>query len=518
LKLSKQIQLILLTPALLTLGWPPLPTGILLLAGFVPLLFLQNEPVKYIGLKTYLSLLLWNIGCTWWVWNASAGGAIAMLIANSLLMSGTFYIYRRVKKNWGNSIGLIAWGISWLAMEYLHLNWEIAFPWLNLGNGLAGLPEIIQWYEFTGALGGSLWIIAANAFLFLFLVYRTKSAGVYLGVVLFVPIIASIISASLYKTESHTPTNIVVMQPNVDPYLKFTNENHEEEVSHFIKQAQPAINAKTDFLLFPETALTENCEENYIQQSTTYRILGSWLKDLPHLTLVSGCNTYRFMDKTHKTPSARKFDEQRYYDVFNASLVMNSKGIQEIYRKSKLVPGVEKMPYPKIFGFLEYFAIDLGGISGTLGEDSIQRVFKDQKNIGAAPLICYESIFGEHASRFVNKGAQIIFVLTNDGWWGNTPGYRQHKLYARLRAIENRRYVVRCTNTGTSCMISPTGQITGETPWWEPATVTYKPIPQNQLTFYTRNGDYIGLIAACLFGIVITMSIGGKSLVNRIFP
>lgn len=503
---------------MLTLGWPPLPTGILLLAGFVPLLFLQNEPVKYIGLKTYLSLLLWNIGCTWWVWNASPGGAIAMLIANSLLMSGTFYIYRRVKKSWGINLGLIAWGISWLAMENLHLNWEIAFPWLNLGNGLASLPEIVQWYEFTGALGGSLWILLANILLLKFWMMRSKKSAIWLGISLFAPILISAVTVANFKPENNKASNILVVQPNVDPYEKFTNENHEIEVSNFIKQAKPQLTNTTDFLLFPETALTENCEEIYIQQSNTYRILGYWLKDYPNLTLVSGCNTYRFMDKDHKTPSARKYDEHRFYDVFNSALVMNSKGIQDIYRKSKLVPGVEKMPYPKIFGFLEYFAIDLGGISGTLGEDSIQRVFKDQNNVGAAPLICYESIFGEHVSRFVNKGAQIIFVLTNDGWWGNTPGYRQHKLYARLRAIENRRFVVRCTNTGTSCMISPTGQITGETAWWQPATVTYKPIPQNQLTFYTKNGDYIGLIAACLFGIVIAMSIGGKKLANRIFP
>jgi apolipoprotein N-acyltransferase len=159
----------------------------------------------------------------------------------------------------------------------------------------------------------------------------------------------------------------------------------------------------------------------------------------------------------------------------------------------------------------------LGGISGSLGEDTLARVFYSNTKIGAAPLICYESIFGEYVSSFVKNGANTIFILTNDGWWGNTPGYRHHKLYASLRAIENRRNVVRCTNTGTSCIIDKKGNIQGETPWWQPATVTYKIDSSQQLTFYTQYGDYIGKIAAWLFGIVFILSIAGKSISRKIF-
>jgi apolipoprotein N-acyltransferase len=175
------------------------------------------------------------------------------------------------------------------------------------------------------------------------------------------------------------------------------------------------------------------------------------------------------------------------------------------------------MPYTKVLSFMEDYAINLGGISGSLGQDTVARVFYSNHKIGAAPLICYESIFGEYVSTFVKNGANVIFILTNDGWWGNTPGYRHHKLYARLRAIETRREVVRCTNTGISCIIDTRGNIEGETPWWKPITMRYTIHPSDKLTFYVRYGDYLGKMAGWLFSIVFIMSIAGKSISRKIF-
>ncbi len=516
--LKKQFLLIFLSPLILTIGWPPLITGFLLLIGFVPLLLLEEEAKNWVGLKIYFSLLLWNIGTTWWVWNASPEGCIAMLLANSGLMLLPFIFYRKVKKHFGLETGLVAWVISWVSMEYLHLNWEIAYPWLNLGNGLADIPQVIQWYEYTGTLGGTLWILVVNALAFKLLLNKThRNRWMTVSVVLVPIIISYLFLLKNFDTPENRKYNVVVVQPNIDPYHKFETNDHEAEVNYFIKMAETKLDSTTEFLLFPETGLTENCEEAYINQSLTYTVLKGWLKKYPNLTLISGSNTYRFYDSTNKTITARKHYSGKYYDIYNSSIVMNQSGVIDIYRKSKLVPGVEKMPYTKVFSFLENYAIDMGGISGSLGEDSIARVFYSKNKIGAAPLICYESIFGEHASTFVKNGANIILVLTNDGWWGNTPGYRHHKLYAGLRAIENRREVVRCTNTGISCIIDKKGNIKGETPWWKPITMTYTIHPSTQLTFYTRYGDYLGKIAAWLFSFVLIMSIAGKSISRKIF-
>lgn len=516
--MKKQIFLILLSPILLSLGWPPIVSGFLLLIGFVPLLLLEKEVVKWYGLKIYISILLWNIGATWWVWNASAEGCIAMLLANSFLMSLTFLIYRKVNKYFGVQLALVCWIISWLSMEYLHLNWEAAFPWLNLGNGLAAMPSLIQWYEYTGTLGGTLWILTANCLIFkLFTKINFKVIGVTSAVII-LPIIISLMILFYQKEENQSlGHNVVVIQPNIDPYTKFEVEDPKKETTYFQKMAESQIDSITEFLLFPETSLTENCEDRSINNTLTYNIMSHWLSKYPNATLISGCNTYHFFDSMHKTNTSRKHFSGQYFDIYNSSLVMDQFGVKDIYRKSKLVPGVEKMPYTHVFGFLEDYAINLGGISGSLGEDTVARVFYSKKKIGAAPLICYESIFGEYVSTFVKNGANVIFILTNDGWWGNTPGYQQHKLYGRLRAIETRRDVVRCTNTGTSCIIDKMGNISGETPWWESATRTYKIYPHNELTFYTRFGDYLGKMSAWLFSIVFILSIAGKTISKRIF-
>ena len=440
-----------------------------------------------------------------------------MLLANSFLMFLVFRVYRRIKTNYGLKTGLLAFIITWLSFEYLHLNWDLTYPWLNLGNGMAAMPQIIQWYELTGTLGGTFWILLVNCLIFFWYLNPIKSTiwKPILAVVL--PIIVSGLFWFQATTDKNAKTyNVVVVQPNIDPYQKFESSDSRAEVNYFIKMAERKTKPNTEFLLFPETAITEYSEERYINNTISQTLLREWLQKFPNLTLVAGTNTFRFFDSTNKPATARKNNSGEYYDVYNATMAINQDGVNAIYRKSKLVPGVEKMPYPKLFSFLENYSIDLGGISGSLGQDSFARVFYSKNKIGAAPLICYESIFGEYVSTFVQKGAQIIFVLTNDGWWGNTPGYRHHKLYASLRAIENRREVVRCANTGTSCHIDKRGIISGETPWWENVVMNYSVTPETDLTFYSKHGDYLGKIAALLFSFVLIMWIGGKRLSNKL--
>ena len=112
------------------------------------------------------------------------------------------------------------------------------------------------------------------------------------------------------------------------------------------------------------------------------------------------------------------------------------------------------------------------------------------------PIICYESIYGEFVSGYVNEGAGLLFIITNDGWWGNTPGYRQHFQYARLRAIENRRSIARSANTGISGFINQRGDVLKQTPYWEDAAITETLNANSSLTFYAKNGDYLGRLSA----------------------
>jgi apolipoprotein N-acyltransferase len=158
------------------------------------------------------------------------------------------------------------------------------------------------------------------------------------------------------------------------------------------------------------------------------------------------------------------------------------------------VPGVEKMPYPALFGFIEKYAIDLGGTSGSLASDGQSKVFTSYQKIGLAPIICYESVFADFTASYVRKGADVLCIITNDGWWGNTPGYRQHFDYGRLRAIENRRAIARSANTGISGFINVDGSVAMESEWWQEAALRGSVPVYTQQTFYTKYGDWIAYL------------------------
>jgi apolipoprotein N-acyltransferase len=174
------------------------------------------------------------------------------------------------------------------------------------------------------------------------------------------------------------------------------------------------------------------------------------------------------------------------------------------------VPGVEKMPYPKLFGFLEYFVIDLGGSTGSLGVDSVQRAFP---LAGTDPLIqigapiCYESVYGELFGKFVLNGAQIMSVITNDAWWSTSPGHRQHFELSKLRAIESRKYVLRSANTGISAFIDPLGKSSQETTYGTRTAIRETVYPNNEITFYVKHGDYLARFALAVSAVLVLFQI-----------
>jgi apolipoprotein N-acyltransferase len=151
-----------------------------------------------------------------------------------------------------------------------------------------------------------------------------------------------------------------------------------------------------------------------------------------------------------------------------------------------------------------------GGSAGGYGKQASPSVFYSQSGVGAAPVICYESIWGEYVADYVQQGAQFIAVITNDAWWGNTAGKDQHLLYAKLRAIETRRWVARSANTGISAFINQRGDIVQKSEWWTSTALKADINLNDELTFYVKHQDYIafaGCIGSGLFGILMIISL-----------
>ena len=116
-----------------------------------------------------------------------------------------------------------------------------------------------------------------------------------------------------------------------------------------------------------------------------------------------------------------------------------------------------------MFNSFSALSVDLGGVSGSLGSQNSIESFK-VSDFNLLPLICYESIYGDLNS---NKVSNVLCIITNDGWWRNTKGYKQHFSYAKLRAIEQKRSIIRSANTGISAFISPNGDVSNVAGWDE---------------------------------------------------
>ena len=545
------LLLSLLSGVILTFAWPERGFAGLLFIGLVPMLALEDyisrNPDKFIKFSvlwyTYPGFFLWNLLTTWWIANSTLIGAILAIVLNALFMSIIFQAYHWSKKHlkfrFCSCITLICY---WIAFEYLHLNWDLNWPWLNLGNGFATYYKWVQWYEYTGTMGGTLWVLGGNFLVFhlirnlRFTIYdlrfkersKVEPPPRYFAMALFlllwiaVPIILSLIIYSNYHEQKH-PVNFVVVQPNIDPYSEQYSLPPSEVINRIMKLAGPNLTAGTNFLVAPESAIQESIWENDLSSFASIKLLKAINVTYPNLNMLIGGSTfYQFHPDDPLPRTARKFtDTDGHYNAYNAAIMFNSRDSLQLYHKSKLTPGVEILPSFKGFKWLEKYAIDLGGTVGSLGMDSVRKVYTTVNTVKVGPAICYESIFGEFFAEFVKNGAQIMIIITNDGWWGNTAGHRQHYSFTHLRAIETRRCIARSANTGISALIDQRGDALQQTAYWVPAVITGSLNANDAITFYVENGDYIALILSYLGGLLFfTAAIIalGKKYFKKYFP
>lgn len=509
MKLTKNYWFLSLSSAvLLWLAWPPFATAPLIFIGFLPLLWLQNisqqhgEKNRIFWFQSYITLLVWNALTTWWVWFASPAGAVMAILLNALLMSLPWLGFHITRKTFGDKLAYPALIAYWLGFEYLHLNWQISWPWLTLGNAFASLPNMVQWYEYTGFLGGSLWVLLVNVLVYKLLQSYSRARTINLAVAVLVPLAASYIILNTLNTTNEVAetdkVSTLVIQPNIDPYTeKFGSKTPEEQMDIMLQLATETITPQTRLVVFPETAITRSVDETAINSHPAIHQMRAFCRQ-HRVSILTGADTYYFFNQGEKlSPTARQYQNDLYYDAYNTALLIDSTDSVQVYHKSKLVPGVEQLPYPQIFRPLEQM-FNLGGTSGSLGIQDDAEVFTTQDSLHLAPIICYESVYGHWVSSYVRQGADLLCIITNDGWWRNTPGYRQHLLYARLRAIETRRNIARSANTGISAFINYKGEIEEETQWWVPAYLQKSTTLMRQQTWYVRTGDYIGKIGAWL--------------------
>lgn len=520
--------LVLLSGILLSLGWPTYGCPIFLFIALVPLFDFVNQ-IKDSSIKnknitvfsySYLGFLIWNICTTWWIFNSSNFGGAFAIICNT-----SFYAILITLYHWSltrfSKIGASVFLISaWISFEKFHLIWDFSWPWLNLGNAFSEYIYWIQWYEYTGVFGGTLWVLVLNFFFyFQYQKYKEsksiknllkKSIPGLLGIAL--PIIFSLIIFVNQDTpKDHT--EVVVIQPNIDPYKEKYQLTNEDFRRVLIDLSSKKISPETSYLITPETFFSEGLgfDIDTFENSEFYGSLKNYISSFKNLNLVAGNQFYKIVrSKKEPTKTANKIRDGVWVDYYNSAIQIDTSKKSPIYHKSKLVVGVENMPYKSFFKpLLGEFMLDFGGTVSSRATQKERTVFKHTtQGTLTAPIICYESIYGEFITQYALNGAQFFSILSNDAWWGNTQGHKQLLSYSRLRAIENRRAIARSANTGISAFIDAQGKIISSITYNETGALKGVVGLNSELTFYTQYGDYIARLSNFIFFLLILTAFG----------
>ncbi len=522
----------------LAIAWPVNGITILIFIALIPLLYLEDLISKDVQKRknlrvfsySYLSFLIWNLFTTWWLYNSTVFGMLFANLCNSLFYALIFVIYFWAKNKLPVKSAYIFLISLWISFEKLHLIWDFSWTWLNLGNVFSEKIYWIQWYEYTGAFGGSLWVLIINIWIYSSIInqrvftFKTFTQNLVLpimGIVL--PIIISLYLYQKVETPKKT-IEVALIQPNIDPYstkYKLTNKNL---LNQFFNQCKPYITKKTDFILAPETYFAEGYGEELknFKNNILHIEIQKKLADTPNIQLISGIQFYdTYVQENSPSFTANLIRKNLWVEYYNSALSEQYQKDFEVYHKSKLVVGVENMPFKKFLKpLLGDFMIDMGGTVASRMIQEKRSVFTHYiTKEKAAPVICYESIFGEFVTGYIKQGATFLAIISNDAWWGETPGHKQLMSYARLRAIENRRDIARSANTGISAIINARGEIIKKTKFNTKTVLLGSIASRSKLTFYTIYGDIIArwsiFIATTLFLLALSGRLKNQKILSK---
>ena len=510
-----------LSGILLGLSWPTYGLTILIFISFVPLLYLEklirNDSSLKVFLYSYLSFFIWNSITTWWLIYSTFFGMSFAIIVNSLLMALVFLSYSIISKKLSKKLSVIYWVSSWIVFEKFHLYWDFSWPWLNLGNVFSEKTLWIQWYEYTGSFGGTLWVLIVN-YLFL-LAYNsyTKTKNIDIIkisssiLVISIPIIISLLIYS-FQQDDKEYISVAVLQPNIDPYTEKYGKTNISILQDFKSLVDSSVKS-SDVIIAPETYFSESPGFliDRFHESPLFLSLNDYLNK-KNSQLLSGIQFYKIYNSSlKKSETSNYIKDSLWIDVYNSSFLISKNQNPQIYHKSKLVVGVENMPYKNILEpLLGNTLLNMGGTVLSRGTQPNRSVFKLDNGVKIGPIICYESVYGEYVTEYIRNGAQVLAIITNDGWWNESQGYKQHLSYAKIRSIETRRNIIRSANTGSSAIINKKGEIIEKIGYNQAGVINSKTGITNLVTVYVKYGDFIFRFSLFFFTVIVLYYFGKK--------
>lgn len=520
-----------LSGLLLFLAFPPMPLYILAFIGFIPLLYILESRINgKVFLVLYLTFFVFNLGTTWWIgsWQANSDpflmiSGVVLVFVHPFFFLVPMYIYISIRKKFGRDLALWLFPFIWIAFEWGHSLSDLSYPWLTIGYTQIYNTYFAQIADIAGVYGISFIIVFVNIlilkifFLFkdarqnlilnIWKVSKTKNYLILLILSIVIPYIYGVIRYQKIENDrsKSDKMRIGILQTNINPWDKW-QKSVGSQISSFLSLEDSLTNSvdNLDLIIYPETAipfmdfrLNSDHKFNFFQSRANkydYSILSGF----------ADIYLYKKNDKIPKTAKLLDSASGQYYDSYNAAIMINPKPYDtiepKIYHKMKLTPFSERMP------FAEYltFASDL--IKWGVGISSWQKgkhqhtlkMTNHKKSINIGTVICIESIYPNFVRNFAKEKAQMLVVITNDAWYDHTPGPVQHFIISQMRAIETRRYIIRCANSGISGFIKPNGNILSLAPQYKTIGI-YKDIPTNYYySLYVELGDWLPIAGSLI--------------------
>jgi apolipoprotein N-acyltransferase len=521
----KNTLICLVSGILLGLSFPPFKTWFFVYFGMILLLYLMlsAERLRQAFIRGYFAMLFFNVFTLYWIggWGNNdiflkIGGAATDVI-HPFFFLVPLLIFYGIKKLYKPGFALMLFPLIWTGFEYSHNLGELAFPWIELGNTETYNIHRIQYAELVGVHGITFLICVISVMLY-YLIHKlyskkwkiiSKPVILFFGVIvmmLFFPNFYSynyLINTANYERyftpeDSSKIIKTAIIQLNINPFNKWLS-NKDSLVDSYIEKLNQSLKLNADLVVIHETSVPYYFLEDYNAYNTQKYIDFVNLNNKPLLMGVP--NIQYYPDSATAPPETEVMSiSSRRYGVYNSAILLEPgqlKNEYQIHKKVKLVPFSEHAPFQRYLPFMKKLVSWGVGISSwNPGDSLILFNLKQGKiNVKFATLICFESVFSDYVSEGVKKGAEFLVIITNDGWWGNNGGPVQHEQFAVLRAVENRKWVVRAAQTGISCYIDPLGNIYDEIPYDTEGMTVKKIYANSDQTFYSEHGDVTGMLS-----------------------
>ncbi len=527
LRFSREYTLAILSGALLGFAFPPygIVSGFFAFFGLVPLLLALQKTTRFRDALriAWVGMFVFGLVATYWVggWNGEGDvdgflmfGGVLLMLVHPFFLVVPILLFDITRRRFGLTWALIGLPIFYAGFEYFHSFGDLSFPWLSLYNTQTYNTAFIQFIELTGPYALTMLLVAVNILLFLLVIHKRgpKQVGI-IGAALVALIGMPYLFGNHVLNEHERVTKAItmtVLQPNINPWAKWQADENRVMDTNFIatRRAIADANSTTQLLIWPETAIPFAITSP--TESYHYDIFNRFL-DSVRLAIITGFPDMEFYMSGQSVPADAKptRTEGVSYRSWNSALLdyRDDHGRHiERYHKQVLVPLGEHVPFIDefpIFGKIFSWTVGMGSWNRGMGYDLLRlpmgENWRNTRDTAVlSTLICYESIYPSFVRHFVDGGAEALIIITNDGWYGKSPGPFQHDQFAVLRAVENRRWIARSANTGISSFIDDKGRFIAQSPLFEQTSLTQRVPLLDQKTFYSEYGDFIAIPATWL--------------------